>query len=280
MPFFADWNNIGLAIVFAVVFLSGMIGLTAMSFFGYRTLASRSLRRKFNGLTIHFVPEAGDVRITYYTYHGFVAWFSQTEHRLTLPPPDARILLGRLLRFNLTWGLWAAGSPLLLPLAVANYFVQRRSVSRQETANAITAAQVVGFEISIKPIEAAPTTAIQSDSPPVLLRSNDDNRDQIRGGGPHETGGRHEAIKPNAPPRSLGSTEEPAANIQLQAPPARSIILQIFGYVAFGLCVMISIMMVVGLVQGQFDLAISGLIIVATLGGAARDWLGKSHDVP
>ena len=108
-------------------------------FRSYERLARRSLRRKYAGLQIHEVPVAGDVTLTYHTYHGLIAWFTQTPHYVSLPPDHARILLGRLFRFNLTWGLLTYGALFIPPLAVWNYFTQRRSISSQEAGNAIGA---------------------------------------------------------------------------------------------------------------------------------------------
>lgn len=113
-----------ISIVLGIAILIAVVGLAAGLFFGYQALAARSLRRQYFGLAIHGVPERGDVRITYHTYHGFIAWFTQTEHRVVLPPSDARKLLGRLLRFNLVWGLVTAGVVFIFPLAIFNYFAQ------------------------------------------------------------------------------------------------------------------------------------------------------------
>ena len=68
----------------------------------------------------------------YHTYRGFLVWFVQEEHRVCAPPEDAKILLARLLRFNLTWGMLSYGL-LFVPLfAIGNYVVQKRSIETQE----------------------------------------------------------------------------------------------------------------------------------------------------
>ncbi len=116
------------------------LGVFALVFFRtYRWLARRSLQGKYAGLQVHEVPEAGDVTLTYHTYYGFIAWFTQTPHHVSMPPDDARILLGRLLRFNLTWGLFTYGALFIAPLAVWNYFTQRRLISAQEAGKAMAA---------------------------------------------------------------------------------------------------------------------------------------------
>lgn len=121
-----------LLIALTIAFVVGL-GVLALFFFrGYERLAQGALERRFADIAIHTEPQPGDVVLTYETYHGFIAWFTQTTHRIALPPQDARILLGRLFRFNLTWGLltWAA---IFIPLfAGINYVQQRRSITRQE----------------------------------------------------------------------------------------------------------------------------------------------------
>ena len=74
------------------------------------------------GLELHdsFLP--GDVLLTYHTYHGLIVWVTQTRHRVAAPPADARRLLARLLRFNLSWGLLTYAVLFVVPLAILNYW--------------------------------------------------------------------------------------------------------------------------------------------------------------
>lgn len=112
-----------------------VLGVTALFLFrGYERLARRSLERRYAGLDVHEALQPGDVVLTYHTYHGLIAWFTQTPHQVALPPDDARKLLGRLLRFNLTWGLVTYGVLFIPPVAVVSYFAQRRSITAQEAA--------------------------------------------------------------------------------------------------------------------------------------------------
>jgi hypothetical protein len=117
----------------------GFVGLLALGFAvlqgfrGYERAAGKALAQRFQELEIHDPPQPGDVVLVYHTYHGFLAWFTQIEHRVHLPPNQARELLGRLLRFNCTWGLTARGCVLVPPVSIVNYFMQRRSISAQET---------------------------------------------------------------------------------------------------------------------------------------------------
>jgi len=145
-----------LAIVAAIGVFVGLAVFALFLFRGYERLARRSLERRYAQLAIHGAPRPGDVILTYHTYHGFVAWFTQTAHHVALPPQDARILLGRLLRFNLTWGLVTYGVLFIPPLAILNYFQQRRSIALQEAAGGISAlANQPGNAQSATPGDAA-----------------------------------------------------------------------------------------------------------------------------
>ncbi|MBI1248623.1 hypothetical protein GC197_12380 [bacterium] len=121
-----------LVIASTLVFVVVVVVTVAFLVGAYKPLAERSLQRTYAELTIHTEPESGDVIITYYTYHGFLVWVTQNQHFVAMPPEDARVLLGRLLRFNLTWGLVSLGSFFVVPLAILDYFGQRRSIDRQE----------------------------------------------------------------------------------------------------------------------------------------------------
>lgn len=126
-----------LAIVLVIAFFMGLVAGALYLFRGYEYLARRSLERRYSGLAIHANPMPGDVILVYHTYYGFIAWLTQTPHHVALPPQDARILLGRLLRFNLMWGLVTYGALFIPPLAILNYFAQRRSIARQLAAGGV-----------------------------------------------------------------------------------------------------------------------------------------------
>jgi hypothetical protein len=89
------------------------------------------LVRCFRGVRLHEYPEPGDVRAVYQTYRGLLIWFVQDEHLIFAPLADAEILLGRLLRFNLTWGMLSYGCLFIPILAVGNYRAQMRLIRRQ-----------------------------------------------------------------------------------------------------------------------------------------------------
>jgi hypothetical protein len=112
---------VAMAAVFVVFLLFG----------GLYTFALRPLRRCFEGIELHETPAEGDVSFVYHTYRGLLFWFTQTEHRVVAPSADAKRLLKRLLRFNLTWGLltWAV---VFVPFfAYGNYVVQKRNIEQQ-----------------------------------------------------------------------------------------------------------------------------------------------------
>jgi hypothetical protein len=63
----------------------------------------------------------------------------QDEHRIYAPPADARLLLTRLFRFNLTWGMLSYGLLFVPLLAIGNYHAQKRSIENQESEISSTA---------------------------------------------------------------------------------------------------------------------------------------------
>src|SRR5262249_506981 len=113
---------------------------------GLERWVQRALDRAYAGLEIKSAAAPNDVVVVYDTYHGFLVWHVHTEHRVILPLDDARALLGRLLRFNLPWGLVAEWGVFIAPLSVLNYVVQRRSIARQETAAAFAAIGSEAFD--------------------------------------------------------------------------------------------------------------------------------------
>ncbi len=99
---------------------------------GIQEFALKPLQKRFAGLTLHDVRQPGDVCFVYHTYRGFLVWFVQDEHRVCAPAADARVLLGRLVRFNLTWGMLSYGLLFVPFIAIGNYYAQKRSVENQE----------------------------------------------------------------------------------------------------------------------------------------------------
>ena|SRR5579859_6419313 len=98
---------------------------------GIRNFGGRALRRCFDGVSLHQRPEPGDVSVVYHTYRGLLVWVLQDEHRIHATPADAQLLLRRLLRYNLTWGIISRAMIYIPFLAIGNYLAQRRAIQRQ-----------------------------------------------------------------------------------------------------------------------------------------------------
>jgi hypothetical protein len=122
-----------------VACIAALVALILFFFRRYEGLAQRALLRKYDGMTLHAAREPGDVVLVFHTYHGVLAWFTQTPHVVALSPEDARVLLGRLVRFNLTWGLLACGGLFVPPLSLINYIGQRRAITAQQLENEMSA---------------------------------------------------------------------------------------------------------------------------------------------
>lgn len=127
------WPTLGL-IVASIAFCEAL-GWAVLR--GHRWLersARASQLRAFDGLRIFPGPAPGTVAVVFHTYHGFLAYVRQTEHRFWASPADGRAALRRLYRSNLGWGMLAAEAPLIPLLSSINYFAQKRSIRRQEEA--------------------------------------------------------------------------------------------------------------------------------------------------
>lgn len=161
-------------VVVGIVVLIGL-GVGALYLFrGYEHLARRSLHRKYADLAVHGDPQPGDVVLIYHSYHGFIGWFTQTPHQVALSPKDARKLLGRLFRFNLTWGLVTYGTIFIVPLSILNYFAQRRAIAVQEaggpTGSILRPTDTAVIETSAAPDSATLDSSSDSDSPSSFRR--------------------------------------------------------------------------------------------------------------
>lgn len=144
----ADQQPVSVTIIGVTILIGLAVGALYL-FRGYEYLANRSLRQKLEDFTNHPDPQTGVVILKYHTYHGFLAWFTQSTIHVALPPDEARVLLGRLLRYNLTWGLVTPGVIFILPLAILNYFAQLRSIAAQEATGGLS-------EIIMEPADIEP----------------------------------------------------------------------------------------------------------------------------
>ena len=102
-----------------------------MLFGGAEKFCRKPLLRRYDGIQIHETPQDGDVQFVYHTYRGFLLWFAQDEHRISAPPNDAKELLGRFLRFNLSYGMLSYGLVFVPFLAIGNFIAQNRSINKQ-----------------------------------------------------------------------------------------------------------------------------------------------------
>ena len=128
-------------ILFGIVVLLVLVAFPLYLLFGgLRTFALGPLRRCYEGIEIHDAPRPGDVVFLYHTYRGLLLWFTQDEHRVAAPPADAERLLGRLLRFNLTWGMLSYGMLFVPFVSLGNFYSQRRSIRAQAASNAASVA--------------------------------------------------------------------------------------------------------------------------------------------
>lgn len=74
----------------------------------------------------------GEVEVRFHTYHGFLVYGVQTEHRFRAAPDAARQALWNLHVLNCTRGLLAPGFLIIPLISSANYLGQKRSIARQE----------------------------------------------------------------------------------------------------------------------------------------------------
>ena len=123
------------------LFVAAMIGAFVLVGWGilwsYRAFnrhAEAALWRTYDGLDANLTPRKGDVRLRFHTYHGLLLWFVQTEHDGFLTPDRARELLGRLNRYNCSWGILSRGLVIVPALSFGNYLVQSRTIRAQVRA--------------------------------------------------------------------------------------------------------------------------------------------------
>jgi hypothetical protein len=74
----------------------------------------------------------GDVVVRFTTYYGFLFIVVWQDWHVALPPEEARQALRTMLWSNLCFGSLAYGGVLVPPMTLANFWVQWRSIRRQE----------------------------------------------------------------------------------------------------------------------------------------------------
>jgi hypothetical protein len=98
----------------------------------YRGRAEAVVERAYAGLKTHWPPGEDDVTLHFHTYYGFFVFFTQIEHRVALPADQAFVLLQRLHRINLLWGLLCPFVLAAPVLSLVHYWGQIWSIRRQE----------------------------------------------------------------------------------------------------------------------------------------------------
>ena len=74
----------------------------------------------------------GDVRLVFFTYSGFIIYSARAKHDVVLPADQARVLLRRLVRHNLTYGLFTFCG-FLVPLETwMRYRSERKKIDAAE----------------------------------------------------------------------------------------------------------------------------------------------------
>jgi hypothetical protein len=76
----------------------------------------------------------GHVRLIFHTYSGFLFSCVQQTHDVVLPADDAAAMLKRLVRHNLTRGIWFIGGPLVPVFTWVEYRAQRRKIAAAREA--------------------------------------------------------------------------------------------------------------------------------------------------
>ena len=88
----------------------------------------------FQGVTVFDAPGPGLVGVVFHTYSGLLVFVQQVEYRFWATPADARTVLARLHKYNLTWGFFAYGALFIPLLSFGNYLAQKRRIAQQEAA--------------------------------------------------------------------------------------------------------------------------------------------------
>jgi len=71
----------------------------------------------------------GEVHLTFHTYSGLIIYFVQRRHDVVLPVDQGKILLGRMLRYNCSWGLLSPGCVFIPFLSYFEYRAQMKKVA-------------------------------------------------------------------------------------------------------------------------------------------------------
>jgi hypothetical protein len=119
------------SVLITLLILGALVGGIVGGYIWLKRLAMAAQERAFSGLAIFSEPKPELVTVVFHTYYGFLVYFVQTEYRFWATPDEARIALWRLHRFNLIWGLFAAGAIFIPLFSMGNYWAQLRSIRKQ-----------------------------------------------------------------------------------------------------------------------------------------------------
>jgi hypothetical protein len=130
-----NWETIiGFAAPLMIFGLLGFAILKGLRWF--KAISQRAQARAYEGVTISEQPAPGLMNVVFHAYSGVLVFVIQSEHRFWASPDEARLVLRRLHRFNLTWGFFAYGA-LVIPLfSYGNYVAQQRRISKQAARTA------------------------------------------------------------------------------------------------------------------------------------------------
>lgn len=128
-----------------ILFINGIvIAAVVGGYIWVRHAAPRAMQAIYFR-TNAFQPQSRTVvRVRFHTYFGFLVYFVQQEHNFELPVDQAEFMLRQLHRFNLTWGLPAAGCVFIPILSWSSFHGQMK---------VIKAAMRGGFEVEPKKID-------------------------------------------------------------------------------------------------------------------------------
>jgi hypothetical protein len=74
-------------------------------------------------------PTSGTVQFTFHKYSGFLIFVRQRRFDLVLPISEAEVLLKRLVRHNLTWGLLVYGGPIVPIFTYFEWCSQKKRIA-------------------------------------------------------------------------------------------------------------------------------------------------------
>jgi hypothetical protein len=129
---------IALSLAVMLTMFGALVVLIVKGHRRFRSTAERAQQKAFEGVEISETPRQGMVAVVFHTYYGLLVFTHQTEYRFWALPEDARLVLSRLNRFNLTWGFFACGAIFIPLLSLGNYWAQRARIRKQATALAKT----------------------------------------------------------------------------------------------------------------------------------------------